>query len=136
MDLSKTEISDFDLFLRVNSDLFCYCFQGDQRWLDPNEYCYTCMCSLVAQTGNSSFLFCFEGSFLRNRNGGWILAIGSAVLFRNYSTLSSSQTKVWSFPLPVSFCSGFLLSTDSIIRKVRTPLLRGTSTLSNTEERH
>ena len=53
--------------------------------------CYTCMCSLDAKTGNSSFLFFFEGSCLGNQNGGWILAIGSAVLFRRQNLQNSSS---------------------------------------------
>ena len=40
-----------------------------------DEYCFTCICSLVAETGSSCQLnsFCLKGSCLRKQKGGWLL---------------------------------------------------------------
>ena len=49
-----------------------------------DEYCFTSICSLVAETGStsSSSSFCFEGSCLRKQNGGWLLLSSEATLPR------------------------------------------------------
>ena len=68
----------FFLNLRVNmvSGSFLPLFPRRSKMARPNDvYCFTCICSLVAETGGSSFIFCFEGSCLRKQNGGCLLAL-------------------------------------------------------------
>ena len=59
-----------------------------------DEYCFTCICSLFAETGSSSFLFVSKAKHRM-----------VAVVFRSNSTVtsSSSLTKVGCFVF-VSFC--------------------------------
>ena len=129
-------------FLRVNmeSGSFLPLFPRRSKMACPSdEYCFTCICSLIAETGSSSFLF-FRRELPSKTKRKMV-----AVVFRSNSTSSSPSTKVGCFVF-VSFrfvdivfhfaFGAFLLSPASMIRKLHTLLPRGTSTWSNTEERH
>ena len=53
-------------FLRVNmlSGSFLHVFPRRSKMACPSdEYCFTCICSLFAETGSSSFLFVWNGVF-------------------------------------------------------------------------
>ena len=65
-----------------------------------DEYCFTCICSLVAETGAAHFFLFRSPSKIKRRM--------VAVAFRSNSTSSSSSTKVGCFVF-VSFCFVFCL---------------------------
>ena len=114
-------------------DRFCHCFQGDQRWLAQAMNIASRACAVSLPKRVAAHFFSFQRELPWKTK--WRMV---SVVFRSSSTSSSSQTKVRSVVF-ISFSFGFgafLFSPASMIRKLRTLLLWGTSTWSNAEERH
>ena len=145
VDLSKTEVSDRDLFCVWTwyPDLFCHCFQGDQKWRAQAMNIASRAFAVSLPKPVAAHFFLFRRELPSNTKRRMVV-----VVFRSNSTSSPSSTKVRCFVFisvllrllfVFHFAFGaFLLSPASMamIRKLRTLLPRGTSTWSNTEEQH
>ena len=98
------------------------------------------MCSLVAETGSNSFIFVSKGIAFENKMDDSCCCLQKQL----YLVVFLDEGRVFCFcfillRLLFVFRFGFgafLLSPTSMIRKLRALLPRGTSTWSNTEERH
>ena len=104
-----------------------------------DEYCFTSICSLVAETGSSSFLLVSQGVAFENKTEDGCCCLQKHLYLVAF--LDEGGVFCFCFILlrllfAFHFAFGaFLLSPASMIRKLRTLLPRGTSTWSNTEER-
>ena len=133
-------------FLRVNmvSGSFLPLSSRRSKLACPSdEYCFTCICSFVAETGSSSF-FLFRRKLPSKTKRRMV-----AVVFRSNSTssafLDEGRVFLFLFHFASSFvCVSFCLWSLSFITCLHdsqstytcTILPRGTSTWSNTEEQH
>ena len=97
-----------------------------------DEYCFTCICSLVAETGSSSFLFVSKGVAFENQTEDGCCCLQKQLYLVTYL----DEGRVFSFCFILlrllfvfHFAFGaFLLSPATMIRILRTLLPRGTST--------
>ena len=136
VDLSKTKVSDPDRsFLRVNmvSGSFLPLFPRRSKMACPSdEYCFTCICSIVAETGCNSFLFVSKGVAFENKTEDGCCCLQKQlylVVFLDEGRLFCFCFILLRLLFVFHFAFGaFLLSPASMIRKLRTFLPRDTST--------
>ena len=122
-------------FLRVNmvSGSFLPLFPRRSKMACPSdEYCFTCICSFVDETGSSSFLFVWKGVAFENKTEDGCCCLQKQLYL--FVFLDEGRVFCLCFILlrllfVFHFAFGaFLLSPASMIRKLRTLLPRGTST--------
>ena len=122
-------------------DLFCHCFQGDQKWhAQAMNIASRAFAVSLPKSVAAHFFFVSKGVAFENKTEDGCCCLQKQLYLVAF--LDEGGVFYFCFILlrllfVLHFAFGaFLVSPASIIRKLRTLLPRGTSTWSNTEERH